>query len=62
MKSKLFLVLLIIFLIAIIYDTLQMFKYGIANSSIRFLLSYVTSIGGFFSSYFFYNHYKNKEA
>ena len=60
MKSKRDLVLSIVFLIAIIYDTVQIFHYGMANISVRFFVSYTIQIMFFFSLCFSYIYYKNK--
>ena len=60
MKSKLILVLSMIFLIAIIYDTLQVLQHGMTNNTIRFYVNYVLNIGGFLSIFFLYKHYKKK--
>ena len=60
MKSKLFLALSMVFLIAVIYDTVQIFQHGMINISMHFFMDYILTIGGFISMYFFYSYYKNK--
>ncbi|HHX59363.1 MAG TPA: hypothetical protein GX707_01295 [Epulopiscium sp.] len=62
MKNKLFLALSIVFLIAVIYDTVQVFQYGMTNLTIYFFANYVLNIGGFLSMCYFYNFHKKKQA
>ncbi len=60
MKSKLLLVLGVVFLIAVIYNTIQIFQYGITSVSLRFWVDYILNFVGFIAMCFFYNHCKNK--
>lgn len=61
MKIKLYLIIAVVFLIAVIYDSVQIFQYGIDNYSTRFIVSYILDILGLFAwCFLFYYHSKNK--
>ncbi len=60
MKRKTYLVLMIVFLIATVGDTMRIFQYGLGNLSTRFLVSYLIQIAGLFSMGFSYRYYKTR--
>ena len=61
MKSKLFLVLSVLFFIATIFNSLEIVKYGTSNLSLRFIISYISNLILIFSSFLLYKHYKKAD-
>ena len=44
MRNKIYLILVLIFSIAIIYDSAQIFEYGVRSCSGRFIATYILNV------------------